>query len=291
MPTDIELHLEVAQPISAIDLLSQACEQSLSRSRLKQVMTCGAVWLENGQGIKRLRRAKVMLKPQETLHLYYDAQTIDAPVPAATLLADMGEYSVWLKPQGMYSQGTKWGDHHTLSRWAEQNLTPQRPAKLVHRLDRFTWGVMLLAHSKSMAAELTRLFREREISKVYQAITVAAPAVVGESFSMDAVVDGKAALSHITVLAEEGGLALCEVAIETGRKHQVRSHLAAAGTPILGDRLFGQGHKEAEERLAAKPELDMQLCARSIAFQCPVTGRQASYHCPEELRPSLKACL
>ncbi|MDD9893840.1 MAG: RNA pseudouridine synthase, partial [Gammaproteobacteria bacterium] len=69
MPTDIELHLPVESEQSALDCLAANCE--LSRTRLKQVMQCGAVWLTRGQNTKRLRRAKADLQVGDELHMYY----------------------------------------------------------------------------------------------------------------------------------------------------------------------------------------------------------------------------
>jgi len=147
----IESHVTVDSPDdSPIDLLQQA--SGLSRQRIKFAMTQGAVWVTRGRNTQRLRRAKRALREGDELHLYYDA-TILAEIPAEpALLADVGGYSVWRKPYGLRSQGSKWGDHCTVVRWAERHLQPERPAFTVHRLDRAANGLMLVAHSKSMAA-------------------------------------------------------------------------------------------------------------------------------------------
>ena len=108
---------------------------------------------------------KKSLNENDTLHLYYDA-SIQNSVPAvAELIADEGEYSIWNKPFGMYSQGSKWGDQCTIYRWAEEHLMPQRPAFLVHRLDRAASGLIMLAHPKKVATAFPRLFESRDIQK------------------------------------------------------------------------------------------------------------------------------
>jgi tRNA pseudouridine32 synthase/23S rRNA pseudouridine746 synthase len=272
MPCDIELHLTAQQPQPAVDLLQANCE--LSKNRLKQVMQCGAVWLSRGQQTKRLRRAKTELQVGDTLHLYYDAKTIDLQPPPAQLIADEGDYSVWYKPSGMFTQGTKWGDHHTIGRWAEQHLEPQRTSKIVHRLDRHTSGLILLAHSKKAAAELSRVFREREIEKHYQAIVVGTFGEQGHCQRIETDIDGKHALSDVTVLAVADGRSLLNVQISTGRKHQVRRHLSEAGFPIVGDAMFAEAAAEG-----------LQLCAVKLAFSCPLSGQSRLYQTPQSLRP------
>ena len=272
MPCDIELHLsaDVAEP--AVGLLMRHCE--LSKTRIKQVMQCGAVWLTRGQHTKRLRRATATLAAGDELHLYYDAATIDMQPPAAQLLADEGDYSVWFKPAGMFTQGTKWGDHHTIGRWAETHLQPQRSAKIVHRLDRHTFGLILLAHSKKAAAEFSRLFREREIEKHYWATVEGCFAEVGATRRITTPVDDKAAVSDVTVLQVAGQRSLVNVQIGTGRKHQVRRHLLGEGFPIVGDAMFGEVHPAG-----------LQLCAVKLAFQCPLTGDEKCFETPPDLRP------
>lgn len=274
MACDIELHIEVDRPdLSAVDWLAAECD--LSRSRIKQVMQCGAVWLSRQQNTRRLRRAKSILQPGDTLHLYYDANTIDSTPPEALLIADEDDYSVWFKPSGMLTQGTKWGDHHTIGRWAEQHLQPERIAKIVHRLDRHTSGVILLAHSKNAASQLSKTFRERQISKHYHAIVEGVFGEVGSVTRIDHDVDDKHALSFVTVLEIVDDRSLLNVKIETGRKHQVRRHLSESGYPIVGDKMFGS---EAPEGL--------QLCAVELAFTCPLTQQERLYETPTQLRPA-----
>lgn len=274
MPCDIECHLTVEAPATAIDLLAEHCE--LSKTRLKRVMQCGAIWLTRGPHTKRLRRAKSMLQRGDELHMYYDAATIDLEPPEATLVVDEGDYSVWFKPSGMFTQGTKWGDHHTITRWAEQHLQPERTAKIVHRLDRHTSGLILVAHSKSAAAGLSELFRERDIDKHYHAIVAGEFGPVGYTVRIELPVDEKPALSDVTVLEVAGGFSLLNVKIGTGRKHQVRRHLAESGFPIVGDKMYGLEHPAG-----------LQLCAVKLAFECPLTTAAKLYLTPPERRPNI----
>ncbi|MDJ0805816.1 MAG: pseudouridine synthase, partial [Gammaproteobacteria bacterium] len=167
LQSHFERHLRVkADQVSAVDLL--AAETGLSRTRLKQVMQLGAVWLTRGQQTHRLRRASKPLVAGDELHLYYAEKVLNQTPSPAQLIADELGYSVWFKPCGMFSQGSKWGDHCTITRWVEQTIQPQRSAFIVHRLDRAASGLILVAHGKRMANQLADLFRRRAIEKRYR---------------------------------------------------------------------------------------------------------------------------
>ena len=270
--TQIELHVEAGnEEIKAANLLARHC--SLSRGRLKKSMKNGALWLERKGRVQRLRRADRVLKPGDVLHLYYDPR-IQQQVPAeAVLIADEGDYSVWFKPPGMYSQGSKWGDHCSLPRWAEQHLKPQRNAYIVHRLDRAASGLMLLAHSKAAAASMSGLFRDRGMIKRYRVrVRGRFP---GETRCIEMPLDGRPARSRVVRLAydEDRDQSLLDVNIETGRKHQIRRHLAGMGFPVVGDRLYGGGEED-----------DLQLQSVYLAFDCPLKGQRREYQLPEYLR-------
>lgn len=162
-----EKHIEVGQTNSvAVDLL--AAETGLSKQKIKQIMQKGAVWISKCKHTQRLRRAKKAIKIGETLHIYYDPKVLEMTPPEPELIFDQGRYSVWNKPYGLLSQGSKWGDHCTITRWAEQHLKPQRVSFVVHRLDRAASGLIVIAHEKGAAAELSKLFQHREVDKRYQ---------------------------------------------------------------------------------------------------------------------------
>jgi tRNA pseudouridine32 synthase/23S rRNA pseudouridine746 synthase len=263
----IESHLPVtADNITALKHLAD--HVPLSKQKLKSAMHNGAVWLESAIGTHRIRRAKKAVHRGETLHLYYD-ETIQGSVPpAAELISDEGEYSIWNKPCGMYSQGSKWGDHCTVYRWAEEHLKPQRPAFLVHRLDRAANGLIILAHSKKIAAAFSEMFEHRDIQKQYRAIVEGSVDALSLPCSISDEIDRKPALSKI-IAAEglENNKTILTIEIETGRKHQIRKHLAGLNYPIVGDRLYNP-EQSAEN-------LQLQSCY--LKFNCPVTNAIREY--------------
>ena len=260
---------------TAVDILSQ--ETEFSRQRIKQAMKKGAVWVTRKNNTQRVRRADKLLHKGDRLHLYYDEKVLSEKVPAASVISDEGEYSILYKPYGMLSQGSKWADHCTVYRWAEQALTPQRPAIMVHRLDRSASGLILIAHQKKVAAVFSRLFEQRQMTKKYQAI------VHGEfpgNILLDNKIDGREAYTEARMVAYDGqsDLSLLEVSIATGRKHQIRRHLAGAGFPIVGDRFHGRASDKDE---------NLKLVSYYLAFVSPVDQQLKQYTLPEALQLSL----
>ena len=260
---------------SAVDLLSDATD--LSKSVIKQTMQKGAVWITRINHTQRLRRAKKQLQIGDQVYLYYDEKILNQTTEPAQLIANEQAYSIWFKPYGMRSQGSKWGDHTTIQRWADTHLHPQRPTFTVHRLDRAATGLILLAHKKQTATALAKLFETRTIAKKYRVV------VHGQFFNTPQTytqsIDDRPAHSQATRLNYNPmqNRSLVDVTIQTGRKHQIRRHLADAGYPVVGDRLYG----------STDHTKNLQLTAYSLAFQCPATLEAKTYQLPEDALPTL----
>ncbi len=262
-----ELHITAEKTQqTAVDLLAE--NTPLSKQKIKNTMSNGAVWLESSIGIHRLRRAKKVVKENDILHLYYDEKIQATKPDEAILIADEGEYSIWNKPYGMYSQGSKWGDHCTIYRWAEEHLTPQRPAFLVHRLDRAANGLIIIAHTKKMNKAFSDLFQKRQIKKQYLATVEGIIDDITLPYSISSKIDDKSAISIITSVKQlKDKKTLVTIEIETGRKHQIRRHLSEFGYPVIGDRLHGSG-------LSAN---NLQLQSNYLQFNCPITNEMREY--------------
>ncbi len=276
-----ELHLKVTTPTTAIQLLSSHC--NLTTAELKRAITKGALWLEKGQYTKRFRRLKKTLFANDILHFYYDEKILSQQVTAAQLIADEGDYSLWYKPYGMLSQGSKWSDHCTIYRWVESQLTPARPTFVVHRLDRAASGIMLIAHSKKAAKQLSQLFEHHQLEKYYYIICHGNHFKRPQPDKITLPIMGKSANSIFRCLAyhNEQNMSLIEVNIGSGRKHQIRKHAAAIGYPVVGDRLHGDKKRQYPDNI------NLQLCAVSLAFTCPLTGKKRAYQLDKSLMPNL----
>ncbi|VAW43945.1 hypothetical protein MNBD_GAMMA04-1658 [hydrothermal vent metagenome] len=261
----------------------QCPSENISKQALKHYALNGAVWLSsfNAKSNKsnkpeRLRRLKKRLNPNDQLDFYYHPTLLNSEPTPPTLIADFTQYSVWLKPRGMLSQGSKWADHTALYRWVEMHYQPNNQSRtcwIVHRLDRATCGLMLVAHSKKMAQTLSQLFEQKQIRKSYQAnVWGEFPSTL---LTFNTPVQDKPATSHVTLLkrffspplSPVPTISRVQITIETGRKHQIRTHLSQAGYPIVGDRLYG-GDKNLQ-RLSPAP--DLQLTAYQLDFECPIT--------------------
>ena len=172
-------------------------------------------------------------------------------------------------------------DEESFRKLVDEDLRPG----IVHRLDKDTSGVMVVAKHERSRMALSRSFRERQVEKTYLAVTpgefarkqgtISAPigrhprdrkkmAVVGEK--------GKHAVTHYHVLAGSEEATLVEVRIETGRTHQIRVHLASICHPVLGDPVYGG----RQARFPAHVPRQM-LHAWKLAFPHPSTGKMNQY--------------
>ncbi|HUF18976.1 MAG TPA: RluA family pseudouridine synthase [Thermoanaerobaculia bacterium] len=150
-------------------------------------------------------------------------------------------------------------------------------AFLMQRLDRGTSGVIFFSKLSKINANLTRQFERRQIRKIYLAICegsvrrqlVDAPLARIGPISFGVRSEGKRAITAIEPLAEGRDATLVRVTLLTGRTHQIRSHCAAIGHPLVGDWLYGQ-------RNASRP----MLHASSLAMRHPLTGEPMTINSP-----------
>lgn len=287
-PTQQHYSLTIKHPGEALEHLAELT--GLSKQQLKTYALKGAVWLTQSSPSKpskpeRLRRLKKALLPGMVLDFYYFPELLNTEQPPAQLIEDKQAYSVWLKPRGMLSQGSKWGDHTALYRWVEMHYRPNnetRQAWIVHRLDRATQGLMLLAHTKKMAHTLSHYFESRQIDKAYQANVWGKFPAGKQTISLP--IDDKAAVSHISLKAynAELNISRVEIDIETGRKHQIRRHLSESGFPIIGDRLYGDESLDLALQTNGESRPDLQLTAYKLSFVCPLSQQLSLYVLTEQ---------
>jgi tRNA pseudouridine32 synthase/23S rRNA pseudouridine746 synthase len=250
---------------------------ALSKSRVKDAMAKGAVWLKKQKGKQhRCRRATAGLKPGDILSIYYDKALLLKTPPPPELISDQGRYSVWLKPAGLMSQGTKYGDHCSLLRQAALHFKSKRKVYLIHRLDREAAGLVLLAHDKTAAGRLSRLFQKQQIIKRYTARVLGNLTAPLPGDKIDLKLDGKSALTEVAVdhYEPETHTSKVYIVIRTGRKHQIRRHFEMIGHPVMGDPRYGEGNKNKK---------GMQLAASALEFDCPFSKKKLVFEYTSEL--------
>ncbi|HSG03824.1 MAG TPA: RluA family pseudouridine synthase [Marinobacterium sp.] len=255
----------------ASDFLAE--KSGLSKQKIKDAMTKGAIWLKRHNKPRRhLRRAKEVLQNRDRLEIFYDEALLSRKVEGALCLHDASGYSVWFKPAGAVAQGNDWCDHLSIQRIAEQTLEPKRTAFVVHRLDRETAGLMLLAHSKGVAANLSEQFQKRDVTKHYLCQVRGETPLSGE---IDAKLDGKAAQTLYKRLSYDSAsnTSWLNVEILSGRTHQIRRHLEQIAHPVMGDPKYGRGNKNS---------LGLQLFAVKLAFTCPVSRELKTFELSQE---------
>jgi len=169
----------------------------------------------------------------------------------------------------------------------------ERRPGIVHRLDRGTSGVMVIAKNDAAHQELSRQFQDREVEKEYIALVwgvVQAGRRIDAAIGRDPVQRQKMsarakharhAVTRITRARHLPGLTLCQVAIHTGRTHQIRVHLSAIGHPIVGDALYGGVHRRVAGDIRAVQRLERPfLHAARLAFTHPRDGRRMEFTTP-----------
>lgn len=203
------------------------------------------------------------------------------------------------KPSGVASHGGSGISHGAIE--TLRALRPGRMLELVHRLDRDTSGLLIVAKKRSALTELQALLREDHgagIIKHYQTLlvgrmpdgvmTVDAPLHVGlrqggeRHVQVNAI--GKPSVSHFTVLERRGGHSLCQVRIETGRTHQIRVHAQHIGHPVAADDKYGDEavNKRLREQVGLKR---LFLHAASLEFR--LDNGQRPYLLQAPLAPEL----
>lgn len=208
------------------------------------------------------------------------------PLSWAVLYRDAHLLAV-AKPRGLPSVPAGGFLEHTLL----HRVTRVYPAAApMHRLGRGTSGAMLFTLTPEARRALSEAWRAGRVEKAYRALVSGSPS--RDAFTVDAPIgpvphprlgrvhaasrEGRDATSHVRVLARHAGAALVEVTIPTGRPHQIRIHMAAAGHPLVGDPLYVAGGVPGE---ALPGEGGYWLHAERLAFDHPVTGRRLEIAC------------
>lgn len=308
---DEEVHREFVVPQSAdgmrIDLfLTQSCD-GYSRTQIRN-----AVQNDGAEVNGRIVRPSFKLQAGQQIRFRVPPpasdETIPENIPLDILYEDDGLVVV-NKPAGMVvhpARGNWTGTLTSALAFRFQSLSdvggPTRPG-IVHRLDRDTSGVIVIAKTNAVHIRLGQQFHDREVEKEYFAITagpidrdrdvIEAP-IGRHPYQRDkmAIRDGhvtsRPASTFFEVIGRHGRFTQVRVRPKTGRTHQIRVHLSHIGAPIICDRLYA-GHSEFTEsmwrgraRTEGEPILlnRQALHARALSFVNPQTGRQMTFEAP-----------
>lgn len=201
-------------------------------------------------------------------------------LPPESLLYEDDNLIAVNKPAGVNTQRTPYQLKGTLEYWVSEYFRQQgsnEAARVIHRLDRGTSGVMLFPKQKQAAAWLSKRFHDGLVEKRYLALVSGQPEQ--DAWTMNGAIgkigtsrygvmpEGRSALTEFCLLATSGKYSLVETRPMTGRTHQIRVHLEASGLPIVGDSTYGG---EPAERmmlhcaeLLFKNERGAEICVKA----------------------------
>jgi 23S rRNA pseudouridine1911/1915/1917 synthase len=272
-----------------------------SRSEAQALISAGRVTVDG-----RTRRASHRLGAGQTVTVAgvsaQEAASVEPRRVAFEVVVEDAHLMVVDKPPGVvvHPGAGKVGDtlSQALAGKAAGGADPDR-AGIVHRLDKDTSGLLVVAKSDKAHAALTQMMRERRIRREYLALVEGRPeartgtidAPIGRDRGRRTVMSVRTdsprrAVTHFETLEALPRTTLLGVRLETGRTHQIRAHLAAIGHPICGDRRYGGG--VSGRRLGLMRQF---LHGRALMFRHPVTGEQIVCESkpPADLRRALDA--
>jgi 23S rRNA pseudouridine1911/1915/1917 synthase len=286
--------------VSRADYYAQRYRHS-NRAEWQQRIQSGQVLLNNAETTTET----ILLAGQRLSYHRSPWQEPDVPLTFEVLYED-AELMVVAKPSGLPVLPGGGFLEHTLL-WQLQQRYPHETPLPIHRLGRGTSGLMLLARSPNARAHLSQQLRDRQMHKIYRALaqgnsmpdrfSITEPIgkqphpLLGYVYAVQP--QGAFAQSDCQVLRRDAATALLEVTILTGRPHQIRIHLAAAGHPLVGDPLYTIGGMLAIDRPAENGKLPVpgdcgyHLHAIHLSFTHP-SGHPMMFTCapPAELHDS-----
>ena len=273
-----------------------------SRNSVQRLILEGAVKV-NGEPVRR----SLILKEGDRVEVYFpppqESTLIPQSLPVKFIYEDQ-DMLVVDKPRGMvvhpgpgHSSGTLVNALLYYCRDLSGIGGELRPG-IVHRLDKDTSGLLVVAKNDSSHRELSRQLQEKQMDREYLVLvwgkpksrqfTVSAPIArhPKNRKKMTVISTGKEAVTHFRVLSFLPSCSLLRAALETGRTHQVRVHLAYTGFAVVGDLLYG-GHRKELDKIKWEGQA---LHSRRINLMHPQTGRAMTFTSPlpKEFRFLLK---
>ena len=270
----------VAEPRALLETLARLFPES-SKTTLRQMLQSGRVRV-NGEVEKNARRE---LGDGDLLEIAQ--KSVQPPLPPGlAILHEDGDVLVVLKSHGLLTVATERERETTAQAYLNAYLKAKGEERVhvVHRLDRETSGVLVFAKHFAAREALKEKFAAHDIERVYVAVIEGELDPPRGTFrshlrerkdlrmeSVEAHPDAKLAVTHYRTIETNGRYSLLEIRLETGRKNQIRTHLAEAGHPIVGDRLYGS---------TVNPLGRLGLHAKLLGFDHPATGKRMVFTAP-----------
>lgn len=290
-----------------LDLAMVDSCQGMSRRKAKSLIDNGSVYL-NG---RKVRIASKSLGLGDCLSFTYLPPSKKKPATIVITKADILLHQSGIialnKPPGLPSQATGKGDRfhvvNLLQKYFDQQGISLPELSLVHRLDKETSGVLLLAENQTIAQEVMEQFRQKTVKKQYHALCHGVPAAAfSVSCRLSAINpksgtvkvltrSGKDSLTSFEVLDSylNGKLSLLQCEPVTGRSHQIRVHLDHRGHGILGDKVYGSRPGWSQDEVQTLALEHHFLHARWIQFKLP--GKEALTSVKAPYPPNWKSIL
>ena len=265
----------------------------LSRAQLQTLIGDGLVTVDGKQlkpGVKLKGGEHISL----TIPVRDEPEAVEPENIPLNVLYEDDDLAVIDKPAGMIVHPGELNETGTLvsaamARWpqiATMNVEEKR-AGIVHRLDKDTSGLIVIAKHDTARRILSDQFQERSVEKVYLALLEKRPETTtgridapiardpNQRKRMAVVRGGKPAVSEFTVIEDDfiGDQALVKIRLLTGRTHQIRVHMAFIGCPIVGDQVYGY----RKQRIGLKRQF---LHAAELSFDQPSTGERLHFEAP-----------
>lgn len=246
---------------------AKALFPELSKGEIRKIIDWGGCTVS--QALVRVASRTLKRGDEITLGVMEPERRVELAYSKSELLYEDGEYLAVNKRVGINSQRTPYQLKGTVEYAVGEYMKSQglkEPARVIHRLDRGTSGVMFFPKTKQAATHVSAMLKEGKVEKVYWALvsgipdedgwTTTAPIAKLNKFRYGVALPGKEASTSFRLLAEGAGVSLVEARPLTGRTHQIRVHLAHRDFPVVGDATYG-----------GIPALRMMLHCRSMGFR------------------------
>ncbi len=274
--------------------------ENLSRTMIQKLIEDGNVLVND-----KPKKISYKIKMGDNIKIYFpEAKEVDIKpqeIPLEIIYED-NDIIVVNKPKGLVvhpangnPDGTLVNAIMALCKNSLSGIGGEIRPGIVHRLDKDTSGLLIVAKNDLAHINLSNQIKERQVKKIYIALvrgiikedyaTINMP--IGRSTvdrkKMAVRKDGKEAITHFKVLKRYKNYTLLEIKIDTGRTHQIRVHMAEIGHPVVGDMVYSNGKNEFDVK-------GQMLHAKSLDFKHPITGKEMHLEAevPEYFKEVLK---